>query len=69
MLLNKIKRFFGMWERISYMPKWIKFPKMYPNFGGDFIFYAKGKHFVYKINVYRWKGGNQKEIVYRRLRI
>ena len=67
--MNKIKKMFGFeWERIDYMPKWIKFPKMDPNFGGNFVFYAKGKHNIYKIKVFNWKGGNQEEKVWKRLR-
>ncbi len=65
-ILNKL--FPNRWERIDYLPKWIKLHDRYICDGCNCRIYVKGKTFIYKIDVYNWKGGNQTEKVWRKLR-
>lgn len=58
------------WERCK-TPKWVipYLHRRYKVSGGDVMFdNIKGKTFRYKVKVIRWKGGNEKDKCWRKLR-
>ncbi len=66
---NKLNKFLwincGSWEKTDHLPKWIKFPL---TDNSNFVFYAKGKTFRYKIEVKFYKTQAQKTKIWRKKR-
>lgn len=65
--MNLLKKIFKTtnWERVKKVPKWVKFPLTDKS---NFVFYAKGKNYKYKIQVYNYKTMSQKEKIWRKKR-